>query len=198
MLTFQLSYDYRCPFAKNIHLHVVTALRAGADFEVEFVPWTMGQGYRHEGAPDVWDDPERDADHLALVVSISIRDQQPELFLAAHEALFRARHERGLALKSWGDIERALGKLPVNLTLVEADLRARRPHDVLGANFRRFERYEAFGVPTFVVDDDATFVRYMKEPSGDANDSTALVTSLVILMSAQRDLNEFKHTKVPY
>lgn len=198
MLTFQLSYDYRCPFAKNIHLHVVTALRAGAGFNVEFVPWTMSQGYRPEGAPDVWDDPERDPDHLALAVSISIRDQQLELFLAAHEALFRARHEQGIALKTWGDIERALGAIPVDLPLVEADLRTRRPHDVLGENFRRFERYEAFGVPTFVVDDDATFVRYMKEPTGDASDSTTLVTSLVTLMSTQRDLNEFKHTTVPF
>lgn len=198
MLTFQLSYDYRCPFAKNIHLHVVTALRAGADFDVEFVPWTMSQGYRLEGAPDVWDDPERDPDHLALAVSISIRDQQPELFLAAHEALFRARHEQGLALKTWNDIERALSAIPVDLALVEADLRTRRPHNVLGENFRRFERYEAFGVPTFVVDDDATFVRYMKEPTADENASTTLVTSLVALMSTQRDLNEFKHTTVPY
>ena len=32
MTSFDLSFDYRCPFAKNIHLHVVTALRAGADF----------------------------------------------------------------------------------------------------------------------------------------------------------------------
>ena len=198
MLTFQLSYDYRCPFAKNIHLHVVTALRAGADFDVEFVPWTMSQGYRHEGAPDVWDDAERDPDHLALAVSISIRDQQPELFLAAHEALFRARHERGLALKSWGDIERALGLIPVNLTLVEADLRTRRPHDVLGANFRRFERYEAFGVPTFVVNGDATFVRYMRGPGDDPSQSTKLLESLVTLMSVEGDLNEFKHTKVAF
>ena len=29
MHTFQLSYDYRCPFAKNIHLHVITALLRG-------------------------------------------------------------------------------------------------------------------------------------------------------------------------
>jgi len=26
MTAFELSYDYRCPFAKNIHLHMVSAL----------------------------------------------------------------------------------------------------------------------------------------------------------------------------
>ena len=62
MTHFDLSYDYRCPFAKNIHLHVISALEAGADFDVRFVPWTLSQGHRDEGAPDVWLDPARDAD----------------------------------------------------------------------------------------------------------------------------------------
>jgi len=96
--SFELSFDYRCPFAKNIHLHLLRALSGGADFDVEFVPWTMSQGYKSEGAPDVWDDPTHDADLLALAASISVRDEQPEKFLAAHEALFRARHERAIRL----------------------------------------------------------------------------------------------------
>jgi len=53
---------------------VITALRAGADFDVTFVPWTMSQGYRADGALDTWDDPTRDPEHLALAVSTSIRD----------------------------------------------------------------------------------------------------------------------------
>lgn len=84
MTAFELSYDYRCPFAKNIHLHVLSALRAGADFSVDFVPWTMSQGYRADGAPDVWDDPAHDPDLLALAASVSVRDQQLDKFLAAH------------------------------------------------------------------------------------------------------------------
>ena len=43
-MQFDLSFDYRCPFAKNIHLHVITALRAGADYEVNFAPWSLSQG----------------------------------------------------------------------------------------------------------------------------------------------------------
>jgi hypothetical protein len=58
------------------------------------------------------------------------------------------------------------------------------------------QAYEAFGVPTFVVDSDATFVRYMTPPTGDAAASVALIESLVTMMASQRDLNEFKHTRV--
>ncbi|MDE3107770.1 MAG: DsbA family protein [Acidobacteriota bacterium] len=198
MKSFKLSYDYRCPFAKNIHLHAIAALRAGADFSIEFSPWTMSQGYRDAGAPDVWVDPAKDADLLALAVSVSIRDQQSAHFLDAHEALFRGRHERGLALKSWADVETALAATKVDLAAVRRDVNTRRPHEVIGATFREFENYEAFGVPTFVVDGDATFVRYMQAPSGNGQASAKLLDSLVTLMSSEMDLNEFKHTKVPF
>lgn len=197
MTSFQLSYDYRCPFAKNIHLHTVAALRAGADLDVTFVPWTMSQGSRPEGAPDAWDDPSRDAEHLALCVSVAVRDTQPEHFLAVHEALFRARHERAIRLVSEEQIEEALASTAVDLPAVFADVATRRPHQVLGESFRAFERYEAFGVPTFVVNDDATFVRYMNPPTGADEESIAVVAGLIDLMANQGALNEFKHTRVP-
>jgi hypothetical protein len=197
MTSFDLSYDYRCPFAKNIHLHVITELRAGADFSVNFVPWTMSQGYKAPSAPDVWDDPARDAEHLSLAVSISIRELQPGLFLDVHEALFRARHELAIRLVTLEEIEGVLSPLGVDMDLVRDDLDSRRPHKVIGESFREFERYEAFGVPTFVVNGDATFVRYMTVPSDDALESIKVIESLVALMSLEPELNEFKHTRVP-
>jgi hypothetical protein len=198
VLSFQISYDYRCPFAKNLHLHVVTALRAGADFDVTFVPWTMSQGYKLPGAPDVWNDPKRDDELLALAVSTSIRDHQPAFFLDAHEALFRARHEGAVRLVTRREIDDVLRPVGVNLDLVFEDVDSRRPHKVIGESFMEFERLEAFGVPTFVVGNDATFVRYMETPSANAEASITLIESLVNLMSNQSALNEFKHTRVPF
>ncbi len=196
MTTFGISYDYRCPFAKNIHLHVLAALAAGADFEVEFIPWTMSQGHRAPGAPDVWNDPAQDPALLALAVSVSVRDEQPELFLAAHEALFRARHERAIRLATMEEISGVLATLGVDMDKVGADVASRRPHRVIGENFHAMQAYEAFGVPTFVVDSDATFVRYMNPPTGDGLASAKIIESLVTLMASQPELNEFKHTRV--
>lgn len=197
MTAFELSYDYRCPFAKNMHLHVLTALDAGADFTVDFVPWTMSQGYKADGAPDVWDDPAHDGDLLALAVSVSVRDQQPDKFLAAHGALFRARHERAIRLVTLEEIDQVLAPLGVDMGLVREDLATRRPHQVIGDSFRKYERVEAFGVPTFVVGNDATFVRYMEPPTSNAKDSIILIESIVNLITAQPELNEFKHTRLP-
>ena len=196
MLAFQVSYDYRCPFANIIHRHVIAALRAGADFDVTFVPWTMSQEGRADGAPDVWEDHARDAELLALAVSMSIRDQQPEFFLDAHEALFRARHEGGVRLRTIEEITSVLEPTGVNLAQVVADVTSRRPHKVIGASFLEFERYEAFGVPTFLVDGEAVFVRYMTLPE-DGAASIRLIESLVAMMTNQRSLNEFKHTTLP-
>lgn len=197
MINFDLSYDYRCPFAKNIHLHVLAALEAGADFDVRFVPWTLSQGHRDEGAPDVWADPARDADLLSMAVGVSIHDQQPGVFRAAHGALFRARHERGIRLVDFDEIARALDGIDVDLDRVRADVESRRPHEVIANSYREFERYEAFGVPTFVVNGDATFVRYMTGPTDNPHDSIKIIESLVSLMSSEPDLNEFKHTRLP-
>ena len=197
MTSFDLSFDYRCPFAKNIHLHVISALRAGADFDVTFVPWTLSQGGRAEGTTDVWNDPDFDPEHLALCVGVSVRDQQPEFFLAAHEALFRARHERAIRLITLDEIDAVLRPLGVDMDLVRADVASRRPHEVIGKSYEEFSTYDAFGVPTFVVNGDATFVRYMTSPTDDRT-SVKVIESLLALMASDADLNEFKHTKVPY
>lgn len=196
MQSFELSFDYRCPFAKNINLHVITALRAGADINVNFVPWSLSQGSRAEGAPDVWNDPAYDAELLSQAVAVSIRDHQPELFLDAHEALFRARHDRAIRLVTLAQIDAVLTPLGVDMVKVANDVASRRPHDVIAQNHKEFDRHEAFGVPTFVVNDQATFVRYMKGPSDDAQASVDLIESLLTLMTHQSDLNEFKHTQL--
>lgn len=198
MSAFSLSYDYRCPFAKNIHLHVVAALRAGTEHAVTFVPWSLSQGHRAEGAPDVWDDPTRDGDLLALAVSVAVRDLQPERFLDAHAALFRARHERGVRLVTREEVAAVLAPLGVELGPVFDDVDSRRPHKVIGAAHQEFEAYQAFGVPTFVLGGDATFVRYMDPPTDDPTASVELLDTLIGLMEHRGALNEFKHTTVPY
>lgn len=196
--TFQLSYDYLCPFANIVHQHVLTALGAGADYDVTFVPWTLHQVHRDEGAPDVWDDPAQDAGLLALAASVSVRDEQPELFLSSHGALFSARHVQSVRLNTIEEVDGVLEPLGVDLGRVHADIASRRPHQVIAESFRDFERYAAFGVPTFVVGEEATFVRYMVPPSEDAQASIKIVDSLLSLVTGEPELNEFKRTKIPH
>ena len=95
------------------------------------------------------------------------------------------------------EIARALDGIDVDLDKVRADVGSRRPHEVIGESYQEFERYEAFGVPTFVVNGDATFVRYMTGPTDNPNDSIKIIESLISMMAHEPDLNEFKHTRLP-
>ena len=50
-----VSFDYRCPFARNAHEAVVTALRDGADLDVRFLPFSLDQAHVEEGEQPVWE-----------------------------------------------------------------------------------------------------------------------------------------------
>ena len=47
--TFAVSWDYRCPFARNAHEHVLEGIVAGADWDVTFVPFSLNQVHVEEG-----------------------------------------------------------------------------------------------------------------------------------------------------
>src|SRR5688572_17655611 len=91
-LTFAVTWDYRCPFARNAHEHVLTALEGGADWDVTFTPFSLNQAHVEEGGLDVWDDPAAAPALVAMQAGIAVRDRFPDQFLAVHAALFRARH----------------------------------------------------------------------------------------------------------
>jgi hypothetical protein len=194
--SFSISFDYRCPFAKVMHLHVLRALDAGAAYEVAFEPWSLNQPHRADGDPDVWSDERRDPDLLALAAGVSVRDQQPQLFAAAHEALFRGRHDKGLSMKVPDEVFDVLASVDVDVDSVRADVASRRPHAVIGESHERLLRFEPFGVPTFFVGDDAVFVRYMDDPSDDWEASRELVDSILHSIEQRPSLNEFKHTQL--
>ena len=47
--TFAVTWDYRCPFARNGHEHLLDGLEAGAPWDVEFVPFFLNQSHVPEG-----------------------------------------------------------------------------------------------------------------------------------------------------
>ena len=93
--TFAVTWDYRCPFARNGHEHILDALEAGAPWEVTFVPFFLNQAHVAEGGTPAWEDPAQQPDLLSLAAGVVVRDRFPEQFLAVHRALFAARHDRG-------------------------------------------------------------------------------------------------------
>src|SRR5438874_13413158 len=66
--SFAVTWDYRCPFARNAHEHLLTALEAGAPWDVTFSPFSLDQVHVEEGGTPVWEDPEKARNLLAMQV----------------------------------------------------------------------------------------------------------------------------------
>lgn len=194
---FTVSWDYRCPFARNAHEHLVTGLRDGADWDVTFAPFSLSQVHVAEGEPSVWDTPEKAPDLLALNAGVVVRDRFPDKFLDAHEALFAARHDRSGDLRDESVVREALRSAGVDADAVFAELAEGWANDEVRKTHEwEVETHHMFGVPTFVVDDQAVFVRIMTRPRGDAELARKTIEQVVNLIVSTPDLNEFKHTSI--
>ena len=194
---FSVTWDYRCPFAYKIHDHLVEALQSGADWDVKFVPFSLGQVHVAEGETPIWDRPADDTGLLALQAGVVVRDQFPAQFLATHRALFEARHVEGRAIKERDVVESVLTASGVDAEAVFATIESgealeavRKEHEAAAAD------HQVWGVPTFIAGDQAAFVRLMNGAT-DGPSSIAVIERLVDQLAGWPELNEFKHTSIP-
>jgi hypothetical protein len=195
MKPFSVTWDYRCPFARNAHEHLVAGLADGADWDVTFLPFTLSQGHVPEGGTPVWEDPAKFKDLLALAAGVVVRDQDPGQFGAVHNALFAARHDEGLDIRQAKVVAGILDAAGVPGDKVLAEVDAGGPIDeIRRAHLQAVNEWSVFGVPTFVLDGRAVFVRLMSRPRGDAALARRTIEGIVRLMDEQPDLNEFKYT----
>jgi DSBA-like thioredoxin domain len=195
MKPFAVTWDYRCPFARNVHEHLLAGLADGADWDVTFLPFTLSQGHVPEGGTPVWDDPEKFTDLVALAAGVVVRDQYPEKFSKVHHALFAARHDDGLDIRESAVVARVLDAHGVPSDKVLAEVDNGGPIDEIKRAYQEaVTKWSVFGVPTFIVEDRAVFVRLMSRPQGDAALARKSIEDVVVLMDAQPDLNEFKYT----
>lgn len=194
---FAITYDYRCPFARLVHDHVVTALLDGADWDVTFLPFSLGQAHVEEGETDIWDRPDDDTGLLALQISISLRDNQSASFLGFHHALFEHRHNGGGNLRDETILRRIITENGGNADAAFADVATGRPLAVIKEQHTLYARtHSVWGTPTFVMDDKAVFVRLLDHSHGDAAVARRTVERIIEDIRWPI-LNEFKHTSVP-
>jgi hypothetical protein len=195
--SFAVTWDYRCPFARNAHEHLLTGLEGGADWDVRFLVFSLEQTHVEEGGAPVWEEPDRYPGLLANLAGVVVRDRAPETFPTAHAALFAARHDQALDLRDRTIVAKALDSIGVDGAGVLAEIDAGWPLEVLKAEHSDAAgRLHVFGVPTFISGDNAVFVRLMNRPAGDAGLATSTVERVLDLLDGWPELNEFKHTRI--
>lgn len=193
---FALTWDYRGRFARHLSDHVVVGLCNGADWDVEFWPFSVEQTRRADGQASIWEEPGTSVSFLAMQVGLVVRDRFPAQFPAVHAALFAARHDEGLDLRQEDVLRAILARHDVDPDAVFAEVASggpcrtyRREHERAVAN------HSVFGVPTLIAGGSAVFVRLMHGPTEDPAAATRAVEKLLDLATEWPQLNEFKHTK---
>lgn len=195
--SFGLTFDYRCPFARLVHDHVVEGLRAGADWNVTFLPFCLGQAHVEYGEQDIWETPERDSGLLALQLAISLRDQQPDALLDYHQAMFNYRHVSGGNLNDRAQITAIIESAGGNAEQAFADVESGRTLTVVREEHSKYvNSHQVWGTPTFIVDGKAVFVRLLDHAHGDTDVAKRTIDRILDDIDWPI-LNEFKHTSVP-
>jgi 2-hydroxychromene-2-carboxylate isomerase len=195
-LHFGITWDYRCPFARIVHKHIVDGLLDGADWKVDFVPFSLGQVHVEEGEAPIWERPQDDTGILALQAAVVVRDTMPDQFPVVHRALFEARHAEGAQLRDEPVLRALLEANGVDPDPVFAEVASGRPLEIIRDEHTRVAtELDVWGVPTFMASGRAAFVRLMDLPvdGADARQSIERIVDMVINWSA---LNEFKHTSL--
>ncbi|MEZ5175389.1 MAG: DsbA family protein [Acidimicrobiia bacterium] len=194
MARFDITYDYLCPFARIANEAVLEALDDGAPWQVTFRPFSLSQNHLEDGAVPTW---ERDLDDpscrgvRALLWSLAVRDSFSEAFHLFHHAVYTAKHD---TLSEIGD-ESVLRELAASVGLdgdaVAARVASGEPARTLAAEHNDLVASHAvFGVPTFIGNGEAVFVRLMERHN-------RADIERVLDMVGWANLNEFKRTRLP-
>jgi hypothetical protein len=190
---FAVSFDYRCPFARNTHESVVAGVREGRDWDVTFQSFSLDQIHVEEGEAPVW---ERDPSVWGTGVTplcwgIAVRDSFADKFLDWHVAAFAARHDEGHKIAKEEVLRDVAASVGLDADAVAAEVASGRPLQILAQEHTEaVKRHAMFGVPTFVVGDRAVFVRVMERNRPDDVDRALDLLDWT-------ELNEYKHTSVP-
>lgn len=196
-LSFGITFDYLCPWARNLNEHVLVGLRSGAPWTVRFVPYSLSQGHVAEEDVPIWqrDNPYSASGILALAAGLIVRDHHDEVFLDAHEALFAARHDRGLDIKDPAVIASTLEDLGVDgNAVVERAMRPATLEQLAREHSAAVDDHEVWGVPTVIGSQRSVFLRVLDRPAGDDRLARQRVDTIVGLVEGEPMLHEFKQT----
>jgi 2-hydroxychromene-2-carboxylate isomerase len=197
MTSFAVTWDYRCPFARLAHLHLLDGLAAGADWDITFLPFSLGQVHVAEGEAPIWDRPDDDSGLLALRAGVVVRDRFPDAFLAVHRELFDARHVHAKHLDE-DTVRAALVAHGVDADVVFAEIADGAPLDTVRKEHEAAALdHHVWGVPTFIVGGQAVFVRLTTDSAGDGELARTRIDRILDLATGYPELNEFKHTSIP-
>jgi len=193
-LSFSLTFDYLCPFARNAVEGVKRGLEEGRDWDPCFIPFSLSQVHVEPSDVDVWDRDLHDvlpSGVRALAWGIAVRDLYPAKFLDYHLLSFAARHDEAADINDPIVLAKIAKEAGLDDSKIATEVESGEPLKTLAVEHAdAVQRWSVFGVPTFIVGEAAAFARLMER--GQSDD-----VAQVLEMLSWKRLNEFKRTRLP-
>jgi 2-hydroxychromene-2-carboxylate isomerase len=128
---------------------------------------------------------------LAHYWAIAVRDTFPEKFNEFHVAVFTAKHDDLLDIDDPAVLASVANNVGLDPDDISEVVASGVPAKTLASEHTRLvQDHSVFGVPTFIANDEAVFVRLMERHKLDDLDK-------VVSMVGWTNVNEFKRTTVP-
>lgn len=198
-LQFNINWDYRCPFARIINDHIVIGLENGANWDVEFLPFSLTEVHTDESETPSWEDPSKSAELIAVQVGIVVQKKFPDQFYNLHRKLFSARHDEGADLRDATVLRSAISSVGLNPEEIFGEIESGWPlEEFRTSHIESVLKYETFGVPTFFIDGKAAFVRLLERADDNPSRSIELIERIVNQINNHSEINEIKHTTIPF
>jgi hypothetical protein len=184
-LAFAVTWDYRCPFARNAHEHVLDGLGRRSRLDVTFLPFSLGQVHVEDGEPDVWDSPDADSACSACRSESPCATHCPTASTRPTGRCSPTARAGRLPPGRTGPAQRAEGARDRRRRRLRRG-RIGRPLATIKAEHTAYAAsHDVWGVPTFIVGDQAAFVRFMRRPAGDGKVARSTIERTVDLLDGQ-------------
>ncbi len=201
MRKFIYTFDYRCPFARNMTELIYYANKFDDKFKVDPIPLCLDQFHVEPDEMNIWDLEDRDKYLVALLSFNVVKEYFPDEMWKFHMEMFLSRHDLGINLRSEEQVLKVLKKVGFNdtdaLFVIEEAKSDKVVKSYAESHIELVEKYEVFGVPTIVLADSAVFVRLMERTIKPSQKAVEKLEYIIGMVEGHPDINEIKHTIVP-
>jgi len=146
MADFEVFFDHTCPFCYRAHAYLKDLL---PKFPKAKIVWRPVEAHPKAEEPE-----HRPYVDLAVMGAFYIREYNPDLELAYHDRIYKARFEDRLAVDDVGTLAKCAGEIGADAAAFAAALKSGKyEHALREANDHAYEECNIWAVPSYVCGD---------------------------------------------
>jgi predicted DsbA family dithiol-disulfide isomerase len=196
-ITFEVFFDYQCPFVYRVAGLLDAVRRSGRDVKVRWRYFSLTQVNSKDDGWTVWHAPASEKVRGRLAFQAAEAARRQDRFDALHLPLLSARHRDGFDLDQPGVVDEVAVRAGLEMERFRTDLADSAILEGLARDHTQAViEHGVFGTPTFVFADGASaYVRLSEVVEG--NGALEVFDRLVSVAAAEPRILEIKRPRRP-